>query len=77
MKDLLSFLIKKVTGTKDFTIKEETENSFTNFTIITKPGTAGLIIGKQGRTIKMIRNLLKVRATLEKMGVNISIEEKE
>jgi len=77
MKDLLTFLVKKITGLKDFTIKEEIDNSFTNFIIITKPGTAGLIIGKQGKTIKMIRNLLKVKATLEKKGVNINIEEKE
>ncbi len=77
MKNLLSFLIKKITGIKDFTIQESTENSYTNFTVITEPGTAGLIIGKQGRTIKTIRNLLKVKATLEKKGVNISVEEKE
>jgi len=77
MKDLLSFLVKKITGIKDFTIKKSVDNGYMNFTIITEPGTAGLIIGKQGRTIKTIRNLLKVRATLEKKAVNVSVEEKE
>ena len=77
MKDLLSCLVKKITGIKDFTIKKSVDNGYMNFTIITAPGTAGLIIGKQGRTIKTIRNLLKVRATLEKKAVNVSVEEKE
>ena len=75
MKDLLNFLIKKVTGIDDFEISETTEDNYTRFTIKTKPGTAGLIIGKGGKTIKTIRNLLKIRATLEKKGVNISVEE--
>ena len=75
MKDLLNFLVKKITGVEDFEISEINEDSFTTFIIKTKPGTAGLIIGKGGRTIKTIRNLLKIRATLEKKGVNISVEE--
>jgi len=75
MKDLLNFLVKNITGVEDFEISEINEDSFTTFIIKTKPGTAGLIIGKGGRTIKTIRNLLKIRATLEKKGVNISVEE--
>lgn len=75
MKELLDFLIKKITGVEDFKIEESTEDTYTSFTIKTKPGTAGLVIGKGGKTIKTIRNLLKIRATLEKKGVNISVEE--
>lgn len=76
MKKLLEFLTKNTTGIKDFEIKEDTQNDFIDFTILTKPGTAGLIIGKQGKTIKAIRSILKVRATLDKKGVNVSVEEK-
>lgn len=75
MKDLLNFLVTKITGLKDISIDEATEDSYTRFTIKTEPGTAGLVIGKNGKTIKAIRNLLKVRATLEKKGVNVSVEE--
>jgi predicted RNA-binding protein YlqC (UPF0109 family) len=37
----------------------------------------GLIIGKRGKTIRTIRNLLRVRATLEKKGVSVAVVEKE
>ena len=36
---------------------------------------AGILIGKEGKTIKAIRNLLKVRATLEKKVVNVVLSE--
>ncbi len=75
MKDLLTFLINKMIGIKDAEIEETTEDGYTRFLVKTKPGEAGLVIGKGGKTIKAIRNLLKVRATLEKKGVNVSVEE--
>lgn len=76
MRDLLEFLIKKITGIKDFTIKEESENSFTRFIVKTNPDQAGLVIGKNGKTIKMIGSLLKVRAILGDRAVTVSVEEK-
>lgn len=75
MKDLLDFLVRKITGLKDISIEETTEDGYTKFLVKTEPGNAGLVIGKNGKTIKTIRNLLKVRATLEKKGVNVSVEE--
>ena len=75
MKDLLDYLITKMLGLKEVQIEETTQEGYTQFLIKTKPGEAGLVIGKEGRTIKAIRNLLKVRATLEKKGVNVSVEE--
>ena len=37
----------------------------------------GLIIGKNGKTIRAIRNLLRVRAAIEKKAVFVSVSEKE
>ena len=76
MKKLLEYLVKNVTGIEDFSVKEEVDGNFINFVIKVDPKEAGLVIGKQGKTIKTLRNILKVRAILEKKGVNISIEEK-
>jgi len=75
MKELLDFLIRKISGLENFTIEETNEDNYTRFLVKTEGGSAGLVIGKGGRTIKTIRNLLKVRATLEKKGVNILVEE--
>jgi predicted RNA-binding protein YlqC (UPF0109 family) len=77
MRDLLDFLIKGITGNKDFEIEESQDADRSNFEIKIDPSFFGLIIGKGGRTIRAIRNLLKVRATIEKKGVNVSVAEKE
>ena len=75
MKDLITFLVKNITGSEDFEVEEREENSFTSFTIRAKGEYIGMVIGKGGKTIKMIRNLAKVRATLEKKSVNLTVEE--
>lgn len=75
MKDLLYFLVTKIAGLKKVEIKEDIENDHVSFLVLTEPGKAGLVIGKSGKTIKAIRALLRVRATLEKKGVSVSVEE--
>jgi predicted RNA-binding protein YlqC (UPF0109 family) len=77
MKDLLDFLVKNITGIKEYEIDEETQDTFTRYTVKTSKENAGLIIGKRGKTVKTLRNLLKVRATLENKGVAISVEGEE
>jgi len=77
MRKLLEFLVKGVTGTDDFEIEENEEGGRTEYVIHANPDYVGRIIGKGGKTIKAIRNLLKVRATLEKKAVGLSVIEKE
>lgn len=74
MKTLLTYLISEITGIKEFSVEEQSEGSFSRFIVKSKKDEAGLIIGKNGKTIKTIRNLLRIRATLEKKGVAISVE---
>lgn len=76
MKDFLSYLITNITGIKDFDVEEETSGDFTNYKVLIPKESVGLAIGKGGKTVRVIRNLLRVRATLEKKGVALSIEEK-
>ncbi|PIP57013.1 RNA-binding protein, partial [Candidatus Woesebacteria bacterium CG22_combo_CG10-13_8_21_14_all_45_10] len=38
------------------------------------PEDMGLVIGKGGTTIKAIRNLIRVRATLEKRGASVILQ---
>lgn len=76
MKDLLAFLIEGITGGTDFEIEEESENDGIHFTLKVDKDSIGRIIGKGGKTIKAIRNLLKVKATLEKKAVWVSVAEK-
>jgi hypothetical protein len=70
MKELLEFIIKNILG-KDskFEIIEEDNGSIVTLTVKTEEKDGGLVIGKQGKVIKAIRNILRIKATLEKKKV--------
>lgn len=74
MKELLEFLLKGVLGEAKFEIGETEDAGRIIYTIKTAPENVGLIIGKGGHMIKSLRNVLKVRATLEKTAVSLNIE---
>lgn len=76
MQDLLEYIIKGITGSDDFEIEEIEDNGRITFNVYADPEIIGLIIGKDGKTIKSIRNIIKVPSTLEKKLVYINIEEK-
>jgi predicted RNA-binding protein YlqC (UPF0109 family) len=73
MKDLLDFLLKGILGEEKFEVSETEDGGRTLYTIQTEDKNKGLIIGKAGKTISSLRNILKVRATLEKRAVNIQV----
>lgn len=75
MKDLLDFLLKGLLGEEKFDIEENEEDGRVIYSIKTDPKNIGLIIGKGGKMIRTLRNILKVRATLEKKAVNLDIKE--
>lgn len=75
MKDLLEFLAKSVTGDEKVEVSEESEEGQTVLTIKAPKDKIGLLIGKAGKTIRALRLLVKVRATLEKKGVTINVVE--
>lgn len=75
MKKLLEYIVEGILGNKDFTVKETVEDDFVSLSVKVPSNNIGIIIGKEGKIIKAIRNLVKVRATLERKGVSVSIEE--
>lgn len=75
MKDLLTFLLTKITGIENPDVDVNEEDGYVHFDIKADPNIIGLIIGKQGKTIKMIRKILRVRATTERKKVDISVSE--
>ena len=74
MKELLEFLLKGLLGDEKFEIVEVNDAGRLVYTIKTAPENIGLIIGKGGHMIKSLRNILKVRATLEKTAVSLNVE---
>jgi len=73
MKKLLEYIIEKGLGIKDYEIKEGKEESVVNYELVVPSESIGLVIGKKGRTIKIIRNILKVRAILDKVRFNLTV----
>ena len=75
MKELLEYLLKAILGEESFEVKETTDDGRIAYSIKVAPENMGLVIGKGGKMIKSLRNLLKTRATLEKKAVTLNIEE--
>ena len=75
MKNLLEFLLKGVLGEEKFEIEESDVEGRILYTIKTDDKNKGLIIGKGGKMINSLRNILKVPATLEKKAVNLQVED--
>jgi uncharacterized protein len=76
MKELLEFLIKEITGSDDCEISIEEEENRVVFNIKAPADHIGIIIGKEGRTIKSIQEIMRVRAKLEGKMVYVSVAEK-
>ncbi len=70
MKELLDFILRNILG-KDskFDITEEDDGSIVKLTVKTADDEGGMVIGKGGKVIKAIRNILRIKATLEKKKI--------
>lgn len=70
MKELLDFILRNILG-KDSTyeIIEEDDGSIVKLTVKTADNEGGMVIGKQGKVVKAIRNILRIKATLEKKKI--------
>lgn len=73
MKELLEFILKGILNDEKFEISETAEEGRVLYTIKTNPENVGLVIGKGGKMINTLRNILKVKATLEKKGVSLQV----
>lgn len=76
MEELIKYLIEEVTGINDFSIEQTSEDGKVIFTVNVIPEYVGLVIGKGGKTIKAIQNLLRIRGKLEKRSVFINVVER-
>jgi len=77
MKKLLEFLITSIVGHPNkVKIQENQEGDFVNLSLKTHPDDIKIIIGREGRTIRAIRNLIRTKAAKQGKKVNLIIEEK-
>ncbi|HUD18857.1 MAG TPA: KH domain-containing protein [Patescibacteria group bacterium] len=76
MKDTLLFLLQKIVDhPDDIVIDESHEDTRMLLTIHANQEDIGKIIGKNGRIIKALRDLLKLMATKENVYVDLVLAE--
>lgn len=76
MKDALMFLLKQlVDHPEDVQIEEKNETSSVIYVVKTHPDDVGKVIGKSGRIIKAIRDLMKIIASKHNTYVDVTLAE--
>jgi predicted RNA-binding protein YlqC (UPF0109 family) len=76
MKDTLLKIVFAIVDNQDkVKIDEEEKDGVTNFVITVAPEDMGKIIGKGGKVIKAIRNVMKIPAIKENKRIFISLSE--
>lgn len=76
MKDLLEYIVTSLVSNKDAVVIDgRTEGTDITFILTIDPKDMGLIIGKNGQTIRSLRKLLTVRAIAENVRVNLQLNE--
>lgn len=73
MQDLVTFIVENiVTHPKEISVTtSEGQEGETLLQLKVSPEDMGLVIGKSGKVIKSIRNLLRTKAILENKRVNL------
>lgn len=77
MKDLINHIVSGITGDTGFSIEEDTQDSRVTYEIKADKDYIGKLIGKGGRTIQAIRNVVKIKAILNKKSVYVNVSEKQ
>ncbi len=76
MKTALSYIISSIVDSPDkVLITEESEDDFVTFKLTVDKEDMGKVIGKNGKVIRAIRNVLKIPAIKQNKKINIVLEE--
>lgn len=76
MKDILSYIVSAIVEKpEEVEITEEEQGGIVNLTIKVDKDDMGKIIGKNGRVIKAIRNVLKIPAIKHDKKIYITLTE--
>lgn len=74
MQELLQYMLEAIVE-GDFSIAEEETDGFVVYKVSAPQDQIGRIIGKNGKTINALKNILKVKAVKENLKVDIQIAE--
>ena len=76
MKDVLSYILKAIVeDPKSIEIKEEEQEDGVNFIVTVAKEDMGKVIGKNGKVIKAIRNVMRIPAIKNNKKIFVSLTE--
>jgi len=76
MREFLEFLIKEISSKpEEVTVKEIKDDEIFIYEIGVSDEDMGVVIGKEGKTIKALRNLAKAKAIKDDIRIQIVLEE--
>jgi uncharacterized protein len=74
MKDTLHYIITSIVDNPDaVSIHEEEVDGVINFIVTVAQEDMGKVIGKEGKVIRSIRNIIKMMAIKHNVRINISL----
>lgn len=76
MLKLLEYLTREITDNKNIEVTETDTDGVKTYTVHAPKEVMGLLIGKEGKTIRAIRSLARARAIIDQEKVFVNIEEK-
>lgn len=75
MIDLLEYIARGITENNQVSVGESTSEGIHVYTIHAPKEVMGILIGKEGRTIRAIRLLARARAIKEQVSIRVELEE--
>jgi predicted RNA-binding protein YlqC (UPF0109 family) len=76
MKKTLEYIVSQIVDNPDkVEISEQEDQGMINFTITVDPADMGKVIGKNGKVIRAIRNVIKISAIKQNKKINIALSE--
>lgn len=76
MKNILDYIIRGIVDKEDgVEVTEEETEGVINFKVKVSPDEMGKVIGKEGKVIKAIRNVMRIPAVLQGKKIYITLAE--
>ena len=76
MKDTLQFIVAAIVDNPDaVSVEEQNEDDMLNLIITVDQADMGKVIGKEGKVIRSIRNIMKIKAMKYDKRIKISLAE--